>query len=293
MSTATANLTPTNATDAQFRAWGSAISAQFTARGLVQKGDTGQINWTTVLTPAAANTAQGYEIWGFNDLLQSTAPIYFKIEYGSGTSAANPGIWFTFGTNTDGAGTMTGPISTRQQLVSTAYATNSLACYFSGDTNRIQMALFVSGTGATTSQSHLWSIERTKDGSGNDTDLGLLVVWKTTTSAVGQLFWNRSTGTPSNGSEAGWTCISNTGTTGKNGVQVAVYPLFLNNAGIFVNPPLGILTYLNADIVAFGAITFSIYGANHVYMPLSNTTFSVSNMLYRTTGSPAPMMRYE
>lgn len=298
MATATANLTPTNASDATFRAWGSGISAQLAAMGLVQTGDTGQINWTTVLTPAAVSTSQGYEIWTFNDTLQATAPIYIKIEYGSGiTAAANPGLWFTFGTGSNGAGTLTGPISTRQTLTSTAYATNALTCYFSGDTNRFSASLFVQGVGATISNCQYFAFERTKDATGADTDLGLLVTWKliagSGSTAWGQLFWNRTTGTPAGGAETNIGAMSNSSSTGKNGTQVAVYPHFLNNAGIFVNPPMNSLSYVNADIVAFGAVSFTIYGASHTYMPIGSASYTGAGLLTRTSGTPTLMMRYE
>lgn len=98
--------------DAEFRAWGSALSAALAAVGLTQTADSGQINWLTVSRPGT-NTAAGYEIWRFNDALQATAPIYIKVEYGTGGSTTRPQIWITVGTGTNGAGTITGQSSTR------------------------------------------------------------------------------------------------------------------------------------------------------------------------------------
>jgi len=97
-------------TDAEFRAWGSATKAGLAAAGFVQTSDTGQIDWTTVLAPTVATTAQGYEIWSLNDAAQSTCPIFFKIEYGSGstTPSARPNIWITVGTGSNGSGTING-----------------------------------------------------------------------------------------------------------------------------------------------------------------------------------------
>lgn len=294
MATATANLTPTNATDAQFRAWGSGIAAQLAAMGLVQTGDTGQINWTTVTVGAVVNTALGYEIWRFADSLQATAPIYIKIEYGQGSPVANPSLWFTFGTGSNGAGTLTGPISTRRQLTWTAYATNSLTCYFSGDTNRFGAALFCQGTGASGTIAGYFSFERTKDSTGADTDLGLLIAWKFAVSnSFEQLFWNRTTGTPANNPEGSWGAMFNAGTTGKNGTQVAVYPLFHCNLGIYLNPGMNQLSYYNVDIVAFGAVSFTIYGATHTYMPLGSTPYTGTTVGRGSGGTNTFMMRYE
>jgi len=92
-------------TDAQFRAWASAIHNALSAVGLVNTSDTGQINLATVTNPGA-NTSGGYEIWRFNDANQSNDPIYFKIEYGCGTTTSRPSLRWTFGTGSNGSGTI-------------------------------------------------------------------------------------------------------------------------------------------------------------------------------------------
>lgn len=100
-------------TDAEFRTWGSAVSAALLAAGLTQTSDTGQINWTTVNKPTAANTTAGYEMWRFNDALQSTAPVYVRITYGSANQASgnNPGLCLNVANSTNGAGVLTGKIT--------------------------------------------------------------------------------------------------------------------------------------------------------------------------------------
>lgn len=99
--------------DAGFRAWGSELSAKLQAAGLVQTADTGQINWATATRPGSVNTAAGYEIYRFDDALQATAPLYIKLEYGTGNVADRPTIWVSVGTGTNGAGTLTGSVSSR------------------------------------------------------------------------------------------------------------------------------------------------------------------------------------
>jgi hypothetical protein len=88
--------------------------------GLTQTADTGQVNWTTVTYSSTANTSSGYEIYEFTDALQSTYPIYLKIEYGTGDdpAAANgsPTIWLTVGQGSNGSGTLTGTLTTRTQI---------------------------------------------------------------------------------------------------------------------------------------------------------------------------------
>jgi len=122
---------PLNTTDADFRQWGSAISAAMAAIGLTQASDTGQINWATVTHPAI-NTLGGYEIWRFNDSAQSTRPIYIRIEYRTGSVIDRPANSWTVGTGTNGAGTITGTIlaaGTHSPLVATATPGHSFACY--------------------------------------------------------------------------------------------------------------------------------------------------------------------
>ena len=105
---------------ASFVAWGSALSAALQTAGLHQTSDTGQIAWGSVSALPAVSTAAGYEIYAFTDTLQSTSPIYVKIEYGTGAySPANggPSIWITVGNATNGAGTITGTNTGRIQIM--------------------------------------------------------------------------------------------------------------------------------------------------------------------------------
>jgi hypothetical protein len=93
--------------DATFREWGSELSAKLAAVGLVQTSDTGQVNWTTVTRPGT-NTSGGYEIWRWNDSLQGTAPIYMRVDYGTGSGTTAPRIQITVGTGSNGSGTISG-----------------------------------------------------------------------------------------------------------------------------------------------------------------------------------------
>lgn len=50
----------------------------------------------------------GYTLWRFNDTLQATQPIFFKLEFGSNSSGANyPSMFITVGTGSNGSGTIT------------------------------------------------------------------------------------------------------------------------------------------------------------------------------------------
>jgi len=110
MATAQSNIAFIQTTDGEFRTWVAAVIAMLNTVGLTQTADTGQIDTGTVAKPAATNTAQGYVIYRFNDAAHSTAPVFFKMEFGAGSATTTPAIWTTIGSSSDGAGTITGTI---------------------------------------------------------------------------------------------------------------------------------------------------------------------------------------
>lgn len=100
-----------NSTAAIYRTWGLRVAALWAAAGLVQTSDTGQVNWATVLAPGT-NNRNAYEIWRFSDPSQATAPIFIRVDYGTGTSSGTEGaILLTMGMGTDGAGNITNTIA--------------------------------------------------------------------------------------------------------------------------------------------------------------------------------------
>lgn len=134
-------------TDAEFRAWGSALSAAMQTCGLLPSADTGQINWTTVARPAGANTPAGYEIYQFTDALQATSPIFVKIEYGTGTTLTNygsPALWLTVGQGSNGTGTLTGILTTRTQIMCNSSGQNARVIGY----NTVSFPTFVSFNGS-------------------------------------------------------------------------------------------------------------------------------------------------
>ena len=118
--TTSTTLTPVDHTSTTgFRAWGSEVSAQLAAIGLVQTADTGQINWTTVTWTATANVSSGYEIWRFAD-----STLYFKLEYGTGPNGSGyPSMWMTVGTGSNGSGTITGGAAISARTIITCSST--------------------------------------------------------------------------------------------------------------------------------------------------------------------------
>lgn len=115
MTVASTNTTVAHTNTAQFDTWINEIyTGLVTSCGLVQTADTGQmaVPSTTAYT-ATINTSQGYYVFQFNDTLQATSPVFFKLEFGTGNGATVPMMWITIGTSTNGAGTITGTVGTR------------------------------------------------------------------------------------------------------------------------------------------------------------------------------------
>lgn len=262
-------LAPDHTSDATFRAWGSAVAVKLAAMGLVQTADTGQINWATVLKPGAANTAMGYEIWRFADALQATKPIMLKIEYGSGSATANPGMWITVGTATNGAGVHTGPTSSRLQSGAGAAQVAAENCLFSGDTNRMAVHLFFNGAA---SRHIMIGVERSKDAAGADTGEGVYITVGSIGSGAGtqrQEYYQWGIGTAGTESDLG-IMVPRVG-SGASGPDFAVFPQF-HAQGILLPHGLLYLGYFTATVIANSTIAITVYGAVRTYYALALVT---------------------
>lgn len=118
MTIASTNTVVDQTSDAAFRTWvAEVITMLFTTLGVTQTSDTGQINTSTVTRVATTNTAAGYVIGRFNDTAQSTSPVFFKLEFGTGsTQPTSPAMWITVGTGSNGSGTLTGVVTGRTAM---------------------------------------------------------------------------------------------------------------------------------------------------------------------------------
>jgi hypothetical protein len=282
----------TNNSDANFRAWGSYVAARFGAVGLIQTADTGQINWTTVTTPAGINTYQGYEVWRFADALQTSAPVFFKIQYGEGASADGPGIRLQFGSGSDGAGNLTGNLSALYdaETVSNAVATTVVG---SGSTGR-----FVIAAGFTASSIGLcFGFERSKDSTGGDTTEAVLWISHADTSGSGSTSGHAAVWSTTLGVLGTIEIVFNTmfaaGTSMAFGSQTMVAPVF-HNKGVFMNPGLNCAGYYTLNITPNGTANVYMYGASHIYYALPSTTWA-TGAAFRGVGSgtAAMLIRYE
>ncbi len=149
-----------NDTVDHFKSWAKGISDFFSAAGWTRSGDSGQVDWASLVALPPAGTYI-YEIWCMGDALQATAPVYVKMEYAR-INTQDLGVAITLGTGSNGSGTLTNA-GTRYNYTWSAYNSTS-ECLFSGDTNRIMIFMW-----------RWWSpwllcIERSKDSSGDDSD---------------------------------------------------------------------------------------------------------------------------
>lgn len=254
MTTASWSLAGDHTSDALFRAWGSDYNTHLAAIGLVQTTDTGQINWATVTRPGAAFTAAGYEIWRFNDLLQSGYPIFIKLEYGNGPSTVRPSMWITAGTGTDGAGNITGTTSTRRSLgpsAGGAVQSNSTAfpsyfCHAEGFAGAAFRVGWIAGAMGG------WAVHRFNDSSGTPTGDGFVLYACTNTgSPVSTVVQSVRTASPGAGALTGTNsdyCLfphSETVSTTENGdLQVFVHYAPMKR----LSPLFGICSYFTGEI---------------------------------------------
>ena len=163
-------------TNAQFQAWVQAVQAAIAAVGtLAYTSDTGMINSATVAVPAATNTSAGYEIYKFQDSLQTTAPIFIKIEYGVAGAVTMPTMWVTVGTGSNGSGTLTGQVTTRQICSGQTNGTSgqTFPLYMCGQPSGIA-CMFGYGVQASNNSTCFWSVERTHNSSGVATADGII-----------------------------------------------------------------------------------------------------------------------
>ena len=145
------------------------------AGGWIQTADTGQTANGSFAAQTGIGAISGYQIWRMNDTLQSTYPVFIKLEYGCASSYASSyygtGIWLTIGTGSNGAGTITGIILPRTQLAYTGNPTvdNTYNSWVSASNNRLTLCLWAAAVNLIT-----LGIERTKNSLGIDTNEGIL-----------------------------------------------------------------------------------------------------------------------
>lgn len=266
--------------DTRFRTQGKFISDSLESAGWAKQADTGQIDWTTVAKPTAANTMMGYEIRKSTD---AKTDLYLKIEYGSGPSYAYAfGFKLTAGLSTDGAGVVTNILLPQTGNIGSAmgYSGGSARAgdYFvSGDTGRLMVGL-QDDTNATYGVGFL--LQRRTNASGVDQEKGWRVVmWGNNCLGVAQSCNIREIAygddsTPVNAAETIQTlrvqrCVGDAS-------HVNVFPI------VWQDLELGMLQLRDAVVIPtaqaamLSTHALTILGTSHTYVALWSTTASGS-----------------
>lgn len=247
-------------TDAEFRLWASFIDSIFLlASCWVDTAAAGSINLTTVLKPAAINTSQGFKVYRMNDTLQATAPVFVKIEFGSGAAAVNPAIWFTVGTTHDGSGNLGNVLFVRTQIFAGGSSATASKCIGSADTNRVTFGMFLN---ILTTYPFWFSLERTKDATGADTGTGLLLSFGRATTVHASAYLPFVTSIPP--VTVGLHCIltdaSPSAWDGDVGVS-AMIPMGTAPK----QPGMNVILVRAGDFVDYAGPVVTIYAASHAY----------------------------
>lgn len=257
-------------TDAEMRTWGTGINAQIAATGLVQVTGSGEIDWTTAVRPAIntynskAGGTNGYEIWRFADSLQSTVPVFIKIEYGIAAVADRPSLAVTVGSTHNGSGTLGGQIGTRRTMLpgSSKVSLATLNSYCSGSTSRLTLQTHHDPANSVFSM--LINVERPKDASGANTADGV-VTWIMQSSTMQVQNLPATGAVPAvNTAFAPFFNLVN-GQSSNAGGNIALSPHYC----LFGQVRFGtILCYKTADIGALVSFSLTHLQAVHTYMPL-------------------------
>jgi hypothetical protein len=264
-------------TDADFRNWGSGLSAQFAAVGLVKTSDTGQIDWSTVLKPSGG--AQPEEATKFGALtMRFRRPSRCSLESISDLAVGVLPfrvMWSWVGTGTNGAGTLTGQVGAQVSVASTAAGGVS---YCSGSSSRLNLAT----NWLTNTSVMVLLIERTKTGAGIDTGDGVSRYSYSSTSGLSYQFLP-FVGTIQTPNTTNPALDANLGGVSALGTDVMLSPTV-----VFYGKPLFVswCVYKTTEITALTPISFTHLGATRTYLPLAQ--IRVSSQIISEEG-PMPL----
>lgn len=261
MATTTFSAAPSGLTNANFRLWGSQLSAALVAVGMILVECTGDIDWTTVTAPGAGVYA-GWEVFRFSDTAQATHPVFFKLEYGTSTYAGNPGLRLTVGRGVNTAdGTLTTPTTSAMAITQGGDndTTTMYDCFVSGSTGRCNVIMFAGHI------THLcFYIERTKDDNGNATDDAVNVVVVSNANLKQQLLPKIGSAFPV--ASHAPQCDMPPAGTGSWGTNIGFYPI-KPNYGYAANPDLGGVLYFTGDLASVGAlVTLTLFLTSHTFI---------------------------
>jgi hypothetical protein len=267
MSIRTSSLAFTNVSNASYSAWVNEIYNSLIAFGWVQTSDTGQSTFGGTLTaPAGVSTWPDVGIFRMADSLQSTCPVFMRIDFGEGATTDGPSIKIQFCIgSTNGAGTLTGNVTTQVVMINTTAQATTRNCRCAGTTSSFRMQFFsnsLSNAGWTV------AIERDLDSSGAEVSTGVNIL---TGNATGNGFTMTSQFLELAGGtgpvDTRWYAMVSAqasqgggGVIGVGGVRTSL--------GTFRNPMKTMLVFARGDFTNDTTTTVTVYGASHTYLML-------------------------
>jgi len=282
-------------TNAEFRLMSSFMADVMQSGGITKTADTGQIDLTTANFPGSNDTYAGYEIRAFTDALQATAPVYLKIEYGRGPGANCFAVRLTWGSGSDGSGTITGTFSggtaTQHRLAEgTSTFTNS---FVSAGTCRFAVVF------QTTTLNSILVFERTINASKVYTSDGIMILpYKTGQTTGSRLVPRTGTAPTAEVTSSGGSCLPPQSQTSglRPDSNKAVYPYYFFGTGQ-VYPCTNLVGCFTADYTADNTYTVNVLGADQTMVRL-RLDAGGSAYMQRGGSLPTPanftgMMRYE
>lgn len=240
-----------------------------TTGGWVLTSDTGQTAPASLVHPTVANTKQGYRIYRMNDSLQSTYPVFMRVDFGGSANPAVMGFWTTIGTGSNGSGTITGALFTPAASPNVCNTSNSSTAnqnaYGSASTNRATIAVGIAPSGNLCQ--NLFAIERSKDSTGTDTGDGLLLCYNSGGLLNTSRYLNYAGGAQPTAEALSYVLTarnpSETFAPGDIGVGILI-PI----RGIAQQPGMNIMIVNSSDVGAQGSFSMTLYGATRTYQHL-------------------------
>lgn len=267
MATRTWATAPSSATDALFRAWGKAISDSFAAFGWTLDPYQPAVNWATVLAPTTfVPSGWPTEYWLMGDALAAARPVNLQISYGTASAGGAPSISLTVYDKSNTSGGIVSGFGTptrKSRSWATAYTTLG-SSQASGDASRVAFAFWNVHPGS--EHTEFFSLERTKDASGNDTTDGFIFCLQEAGNR-GSLCIGTTAIAPGAFEENFPAILPLTASTYASGVNVGVSPV-IPMLGQAWPPGENQLLYKPADFAVGVPFPANIYGTTRTYWPL-------------------------
>jgi hypothetical protein len=291
-----------SSTLANFKQWAQAISGFFTTAGWAQSTDTGQVNWSTIVSVPGSG-AFVYEVWQPNDGLTN---FYVKMEYGNVGGTNCPSLRVTISTSTNGAGTATGFVIGLINVNTTTFTppstTTQYECDFSGAAGRIAAMMW---RNAPNSPQMFFAIERSLNSSGVYTS-DYITLWTCGISNVNTPCMQQSLVfgvgpapiLPATANNGGWA-VRNPCTRTLSGAFNNQIPMDLCApvVGAFGNQCTVAGSLTGADCVEGVTFSVTVYGSLRTYMPSKMSSFSCAGAMNSLNGGVAGAyalcMRYD